>query len=566
MKIQVLVNHYKEDNSIVSRFLSSLEMQKNIEFEVLLYTDGGNELDLDFLNQFNLSIIYKYLSHSGICHTRNQLLDDSTADYIVFCDIDDCFSSSDGLYTLLHTIKENNLDIVGSPYQSEGKQDGVYTYVTVKEDKIRLHGKIFRRQYLIDNNIRFPDELESSGDMMFLWLAYSLTNKFTWTTENFYIWKYNSQSITRYDTYAPIYQFPRTIKCYTLLAYDLINRYKKELFDTLIPLTTSMIFLESTSKLWDTAPQEVKREANFAIRNFLIEFYDYYIQLPLSFRQSAFVVTRNAKARYKTSKDFSFIDEWAQEKLQIEDEQEIVIIGCGVVGTNLKKELDFLNPEIYDKYKKIDTRTAQKYKVAFICVDTPRTEENKCDISEVKNAILSQEANIYVVKSTVLPGTIEQLTKELKKHIVFSPEYYGETQHCNNYDFNFTILGGEKEDCYKVVQTLQKVYDGRHQFRITDSKTAELVKYMENSYLATKVSFCQQFYRIAEKLEIPYEELRELFVLDPRINPSHTFVYEETPYWSSHCLDKDVKAIAEEYDADFLQSVIDYNELCKINK
>ena len=86
---------------------------------------------------------------------------------------------------------------------------------------------------------------------------------------------------------------------------------------------------------------------------------------------------------------------------------------------------------------------------------------------------------------------------------------------------------------------------------------------MENSYLATKVAFCTQFYEIAQKLEIPYEEVRECFILDSRVNPSHTFVYDEHPYYKSHCLDKDVPAIAEYMDARLLKDIIKFNKIQK---
>ena len=561
MQLQILVNHYNEDMQIVSRFLSSLEMQKGVDFEVLLYTDGGTKLEENFLRQFNLKIKYKYLSHSGVCHTRNILFDDSTTDYIMFCDVDDCFSSFDGLLSLINEAKKTNADIIGSSYQKENLKQN--NYIIYDKDTIRLHGKIFRRQYLIENNIRFPDELEISGDMMFLWLAYALTENFVWIENNFYIWKDNSKSITRHVNYAVVYQYSYTIKCYTLLAYDLIDRNRKDLFDALIATLIPMLFLDSTGPIWSHAPQDSIVLSNFAIKNCLLEFYEYYKQLPEALRQFYFNHMKQYKEEYKKSKDYKDIKKWATQILNLQEEKDVVIIGYGIVGSNLEKELKLLKPEIYDKYKQIDNRTAKKYKVAFICVDTPKTENNNCDISEIENVILSQKAEIYVIKSTVLPETTNKLAEKTKKHIVFSPEYYGNTQHCNNYDFNYTILGGEKEDCHIIIQLLQKAYDGRHQFRIVNSKTAELAKYMENSYLATKVSFCQQFYRIAQKLGIQYEDLRELFVLDPRVNPSHTFVYEETPYWSSHCLDKDVFAIAEEYDAQLLKSIIDYNELCK---
>lgn len=242
----------------------------------------------------------------------------------------------------------------------------------------------------------------------------------------------------------------------------------------------------------------------------------------------------------------------------------VLIIGHGTVGSNLEREIQKLKPDVVDKYKREDTREpGLRYDLAFVCVDTPRTEESECDMSEIWNAIEENDADIFVVKSTILPGTTMRLNMELGKRVIFSPEYYGGTQHCNNFEFDFTILGGDRESCLVVIQILQNVYDGRHQFRITDSTTAELVKYMENSFLATKVSFCNQFYDIAEQVGVDYEELRELFVLDPRVNPSHTFVYRDHPYWDSHCLNKDVPAIANTYDASFLKGVIMYNEHAK---
>ena len=249
--------------------------------------------------------------------------------------------------------------------------------------------------------------------------------------------------------------------------------------------------------------------------------------------------------------------------------KDILIAGYGVVGRNLAKELAALSPDIYDKYKPEHNtiKSAHRYGLAFICVDTPYIDDERpCDTTEVANAIAEVDADCYCIKSTVLPGTTDRLAASLGKRVVFSPEYYGGTQHCNNYHFAFTILGGEKRICTEIVQLLQRVYDGRHTFRITDARTAELTKYMENAYLATKVSFCCQFFEIAKGLNVSYEELRELFILDPRVNPSHTFVYADHPYWESHCLDKDVPAIAAFGNASLLKAVIAFNQNQKVTK
>lgn len=240
-----------------------------------------------------------------------------------------------------------------------------------------------------------------------------------------------------------------------------------------------------------------------------------------------------------------------------------IIIGYGNIGQHLYNELNVLTPDVYDKYKHMGSPKG-RYDFAFVCVDTPRTESDKCDVTEVINAVNATEAGIYIVKSTVLPKKTDEIKQATGgKRIVYSPEFYGVTQHARNFEHAYTILGGEREDCRAAVQFLQQVYDARHRFYMTDAKTAMLSKYMVNAYLAFKVSFCNQFAEIAENAGVDYEELRELFIADPRINESHTFVYRDKPYWDSHCFNKDVPAIAEEYSAGFIGAMVAFNNHCK---
>lgn len=255
-------------------------------------------------------------------------------------------------------------------------------------------------------------------------------------------------------------------------------------------------------------------------------------------------------------------------------EYNVLIVGFGVVGKNLSKELASLYPDINDNhelknysgipYSVMDCVGAyppECYDVAFICVDTPLDDDKKLDISQVETAISENEANIYVIKSTLPLDGIERLHSRFPhKDIIYSPEYYGATQHCNNVVFDFTILGGNRDTCHKVQQIMQNCYDARHTFHFTDSYTAALSKLMENAWLATVVSFCTQMFEICQNYGLNYEELRELFILDPRVNPSHTFVYENHPYWDSHCLNKDVNYLATWADAQFLQDMIKFND------
>lgn len=262
--------------------------------------------------------------------------------------------------------------------------------------------------------------------------------------------------------------------------------------------------------------------------------------------------------------------------------KSVLIVGYGVVGHNLAKELEKLQPDIYDKYKpEHNTKQNKKYDFCFICVDTPYINSVvPCDTSQIYNALLENDADVYIIKSTVLPGTTDELVKTFQdgylinrtlqpKHIIFSPEFYGGTQHCNNFKFDFTILGGDKDDCCKVQQLLQDVYDARHIFRIVDSSTAEFSKYTENSYLKFIVLFCVQMYEAIEKFNklngtnIKWEDVRELWRLDERTPISHTLVYEEHPYVDSHCLNKDPKALAEYLDLFLLKALEEFNNMQK---
>lgn len=218
----------------------------------------------------------------------------------------------------------------------------------------------------------------------------------------------------------------------------------------------------------------------------------------------------------------------------------VVIIGNGVVGANLLKRFPWA--AVHDPAKEIFADDI-KYDYAFICVQTPMLEDGSCDISYVAAALQELDAELFIIKSTVPPGTTQQLGRSHEVRVVFSPEYEGETQHANNVDYDFAILGGATADTKFAAQLFQHAYDARLRILKTTSQTAELAKYMENAYLATKVTFCNDFYRLANRIGVDYGELRELFVQDPRVGRSHTFVYEDAPFYDSKCLNKDVPAV-----------------------
>lgn len=223
---------------------------------------------------------------------------------------------------------------------------------------------------------------------------------------------------------------------------------------------------------------------------------------------------------------------------------KILIVGYGIVGKNLKKEFPFAETYDPDKDQKADYKKPPKklYDIAFIAVPTPN-KNFECDISFVEKAISETNSSIYIIKSTVPPGTTEKFSQMYcASNFIFSPEYYGNTQFADPQD-KFVILGGKDELAIHRVRQLYEMTKGPNfKFHICNSTEAEIIKYMENCFLAMKVIFCNQFKDIADLYDVSYDNIRDGFILDKRVGESHTRVFDNYRGYDSKCFNKDIPA------------------------
>ena len=130
--------------------------------------------------------------------------------------------------------------------------------------------------------------------------------------------------------------------------------------------------------------------------------------------------------------------------------------------------------------------------------------------------------NIIILKSTIPPGTCANL-KTIHPHlnIVFSPEFLTERNSIEDFKTcNRVIFGGESENTQKCVDMMSKAFPNK-QYEQTDWKTAEMVKYFINTFLATKVSFANEIKQICDSIEVEYDTVKNLALLDQRIGKSH---------------------------------------------
>ena len=241
---------------------------------------------------------------------------------------------------------------------------------------------------------------------------------------------------------------------------------------------------------------------------------------------------------------------------------KIGIIGQGYVGTAIKSGFDiYYDLETYDKFS-TDKSTCNlsdlvaECDVIFVCVPTPMNADGSCHIGIVESVVkeiddwtrrkVKEDKPIVVIKSTVPPGTTDRLNKKYKNvYVIFNPEFLTEANFIEDFK-NQTriILGGTRKGTNKLRQIYSKVFPTAHIIK-TNSITAEMVKYMTNSYLATKVSFANEMKQICDKAGADYDKVVEYTTLDDRLGKTHWGVPgpDGNLGFGGSCFPKDVQAI-----------------------
>lgn len=183
----------------------------------------------------------------------------------------------------------------------------------------------------------------------------------------------------------------------------------------------------------------------------------------------------------------------------------------------------------------------------FVCVPTPMKKDGTQDLSYV-DGVFEKAAfgPIYIIKSTILPGTTEMLNEKYHNlSIIFSPEFLTErTAKLDMLTQARIILGGEKWMTDKVRVLFEQRFRNKHIIQ-TDSTTAELVKYMNNTFFATKVSIMNEFKLLADAIGADWDTALYGFASDGRIGDSHLHVPgpDGRLGYGGTCFPKDVNAL-----------------------
>ena len=200
--LDIIVPQFKEDESYLKKLLNSLEKQDvdYSDFRVLIIGDiDGYKLSKSFLNGYRkLNIEYIIPKNHNTQGMAEQYgIDISKSKYVTFLDADDEFIENRLKYAI-DALKKNDFDILLSHFIEEVLIDNKYVYTEHKNDLyIFMHGLFLKREYLINNNIRFNERLRYCEDSYFTKILFMTSSNHPILNIPIYLWKYNKNSTMR---------------------------------------------------------------------------------------------------------------------------------------------------------------------------------------------------------------------------------------------------------------------------------------------------------------------------------------------------------------------------------
>lgn len=216
--------------------------------------------------------------------------------------------------------------------------------------------------------------------------------------------------------------------------------------------------------------------------------------------------------------------------------------------------------------------------VIFVCVGTPEKKDGSANLSYVYDAVkniaeMTEKECVVVIKSTVPIGTndkVEKILKEYNKnnvifHVVSNPEFLAQgTAVHDTLHASRIVIGSEDK---KATDIMLRVYENFDAPKIiTNRKSAEMIKYASNNFLALKISFINEIANLCEKIGANVEDVAKGMGYDERIG--NKFLNAGIGYGGS-CFPKDTKALHwlstfNDYELKTIKAAIEINENQKL--
>ena len=315
---------YSEDESIVKNMLNSIEIQQGVDFndfEVLIGNDGSDtKLSEDFLNKYSYSIKYFQFEHTSPAGTRQRLFDMTTADYVMFCDIDDMFLNNLALCTIFASMnKQFDALVCDFVEQIKNRETGEFHYTTHRKDDRFVHGKVYRRQHIIDNNIKWREDIRYHEDSTYNILALQTTDKVIYCQNPLYLWRWRDNSICRED---PLYvpkTYTRMIYSNSYLVQDFLDRKVIDKASFYVGVLVYNTYFMLNKPIWlDPMNSKYRYETEKCFKEYLHKHNDLYAMIDDKTRNHIIAgVKRRVLGEGVILEKFTF-DEWIKHIEELE--------------------------------------------------------------------------------------------------------------------------------------------------------------------------------------------------------------------------------------------------------
>ena len=330
-KLEILIPQYKETEAIIKPLLDSIELQQNVDLKndvgVIIVNDGTDvHLSKEFLDNYTFDVQYHLGEHKGVSGTRNLCLQNSTAEYIMFCDADDMFVSNIALWFIFNEIENSHFDSLVSVFMEEGRHPQTKQVFYFERGKLEaggydgtfVHGKVHRRQYLIDNDIKWDESLTIHEDSYFNILCQSLSDKVVYCPFAFYLWKWRDDSVCRHDPKYILKTYNNMLDSNTALIKQLLKRNMDEKANVFAVSMIYDAYLTMNKKEWiDQENQEYRHKTENRFAEYYKEFKYLYDRTPEDGRNQVYASVKNRFMQEGVFAEEITFKEWIKHIMEI---------------------------------------------------------------------------------------------------------------------------------------------------------------------------------------------------------------------------------------------------------
>ena len=230
----------------------------------------------------------------------------------MFCDADDIIQNSGIISAMLNEIKKNDLDILRTSWLEECWSENLqqFTYVTHNNENTWLHGKIFKHDFLISNNITFHPDLRVHEDTYFLGVSVEYTKKVGFFNNISYIWKWDKNSITRRNNGEYRYNENETfIKACIYICDKILTRpekFQEHLPYRIVQLMIYQFFILH-SKVWSNHQDKID-SAEKTLVELITPYWDYWLNSDLNFIIKIYNEERSK--HFNNEMEFETLEQW----------------------------------------------------------------------------------------------------------------------------------------------------------------------------------------------------------------------------------------------------------------